>query len=166
MRSLYSEEMGVPIQQGISAFIVREGGQGIEPDLLRQFCRESKNHKCLCTHSCNSGSAFIEFDNPIHHRQTGPLCRCIDAAAGAVVGVIDVLEDGRGFLLEELRRVGPRQAFVQELFDGDAHLGPGLLPFAPIEHQLSRLQRGQQLPVRGLDLLPVRVATLRPGVAE
>ena len=85
-------------------------------------------------------------------------CRRIHTAPCAIVGVIDVLEHGRGFLLEQFRRVGPRQALVQQLLDGHPHLGAGLLAFAPIQHQLPRLERGQQLPGGGLHLLPVRVA--------
>ena len=69
-------------------------------------------------------------------------CRRIHTTPCAVIGVIDMLEYGGGFCLEYFRRVDLRQPLVQKFFDGHPYLGAGLLAFAPIKHQFSRLERG------------------------
>ena len=45
-------------------------------------------------------------------------CCRIHTASCAIVGVIDVLEDSRRFLLEQFRSIGLRQSMVQESLDG------------------------------------------------
>jgi len=44
LRALYREQMGVPIQQEILAFIAWQNRQRIESDFFSQFYCESKDH--------------------------------------------------------------------------------------------------------------------------
>ena len=71
-------------------------------------------------------------------RQSG--CWRIYTTSCAKVGVVDVLENGGGFLLKEFRCINPRQALIQYFFNSHSHFSAGLLAFAPIQHQFFCLE--------------------------
>src|SRR5437868_2408945 len=63
-----------------------------------------------------------------------------DCSFSAVaVGLVDVLEDDGAFLFIKVRRVGARQAFIQNILNRHLHLRPRRVLLPPVDHK-ERLQ--------------------------
>src|SRR5688572_18870760 len=84
----------------------------------------------------SSWSCFA-FDNPVFSPESK-----LDAISGGVdtrlnlrIFFVEVFKQGGTFLSINLFRVGPWQARIEHIFDGEFELGAGSRFLAPVEHQ-------------------------------
>ena len=59
----------------------------------------------------------------------------VHAAASLRIRLIHVLEEGRTFAAENLRRIGPGQATIENILNGQLELGASGRFLPPVEYQ-------------------------------